>query len=196
MYPLRKCRPIAERFWTKVNKDGPIPKHCPELGPCWLWTGNKDKGGYGLIGKGRAGQGCLQAHRVSWEVNAAPIPEGLKVLHYCDNPPCVNPSHLHLGSYADNNHERNSRGRTARGERMPNAILTDELARKILSEVILRKIGAPGEGGGQNQKRMVGSLRYLAEKYGVSHGGIQAIVERRTWKHVTNPHSTDGEVDI
>lgn len=77
-------RPLAERFWEKVDKtdDG-----------CWLWTAAKDSGGYGSIGLGANGA-IGSAHRVSYELNVGPIPEGLHIDHLCRNPACVNPAHL------------------------------------------------------------------------------------------------------
>lgn len=101
-------RPLAERFWEKV-----------EQGPgCWEWMAGRDSAtGYGRIRIGRAGSKHQLAHRVSWELANGPIPDGLWVLHHCDNPPCVNPAHLYLGTTIDNNRDRDARGRTARGER-------------------------------------------------------------------------------
>lgn len=75
---------------------------------CWLWTGYCDSKGYGIAGfKGKA----RKAHRVSFELTFGPIPAGAHVLHSCDNPPCVNPHHLHLGTHTDNMREKVARGR-------------------------------------------------------------------------------------
>jgi hypothetical protein len=96
-----------ERFWAKVQKgDG-----------CWLWTGGKFRRGYGAF-KRRGPDGRFQqqkAHRVSYEWLVGPVPDGLCVLHTCDNPPCVNPAHLFLGTNLDNSEDRRVKGRSRNG---------------------------------------------------------------------------------
>ena len=91
-------RDVSARFWMSVTKD--------ESG-CWLWTVAAN-GGYGHLK--RAGKRLL-AHRVSWEIHNGAIPDGLWVLHRCDNPPCVNPAHLFLGTPGDNVLDCVSKGR-------------------------------------------------------------------------------------
>jgi len=102
-------RPLVERFWERVCK-------LPGEGACWEWTGFRNPGGYGTIGKGGDKSPKLLAHRVSWEIANGPIPPGLYVLHHCDNPGCVRPSHLHLGTDADNQREMAQRRRGYRSK--------------------------------------------------------------------------------
>lgn len=81
---------------------------------CWIWTGGKFGNGYGAVSlDGRH----MPAHRASYMVNVGPIPEGLWVLHRCDNPPCINPAHLWVGTHSDNAKDCYAKGRGARNER-------------------------------------------------------------------------------
>lgn len=96
-------RPLAERFEERVDRSG---------GPdaCHPWTGTLS-GGYGRIGEGGRGCRILYTHRVAWELANGPIPDGLDVLHACDNPPCCNVRHLSLGTHADNMADMAAKGR-------------------------------------------------------------------------------------
>lgn len=102
---LRPLRPIEDRFWDKVIKHDE---------GCWEWTGKPDRNGYGELTGGRYAERNLhrvRANRLSWEIHNGPIPEGLWVLHTCDNPPCTNPAHLYLGTVVDNVRDRTVRRR-------------------------------------------------------------------------------------
>ena len=92
-------RPLITRFLEKLKK-GP---------DCWVWTGRTNKNGYGIFTIGHSKK--VLAHRQAWEFEYGPIPEGMKVLHKCDNPPCCNTNHHFLGTQADNVKDAKSKGR-------------------------------------------------------------------------------------
>ena len=99
---------VAARFWVKVDKNGPIPEHRPDLGPCWVWTRATDPKGYGRFGIGRR---VFFAHRVALALTGEVPPDDLMACHHCDNPPCCNPAHLFLGTAADNLGDMAAKGR-------------------------------------------------------------------------------------
>lgn len=100
-----QARPLADRFWARVEKRGPDE--------CWPWTGYRDAKGYGQIALNR--RTAEGAHRVSWALARGEIPDGIHVLHRCDNPPCCNPAHLFLGTHADNMWDMKAKGRASGG---------------------------------------------------------------------------------
>ena len=159
-----------ERFWIKVNKDGTVPEHMPHLGQCWIWTAGKLKDGYGHYRFN--GKPC-RAHRVSYELANGEIPVGFFVLHKCDNPVCVNPDHLVLGTVADNAKDmtRKGRGRYSYGEKNGQSKLTHEKVAKI------RKMYSLGE---VSQKR-------ISEIFGVAESRINEIVNYKSWKSSIEP---------
>lgn len=96
---------LEQRFWTKVNKNGLLPDHRPELGPCWIWTGSTHPKGYGQFGscvESIDGEESRRAHRIAYTLMVAPIPEGLELDHLCRVRPCVNPTHLEPVTHAEN----------------------------------------------------------------------------------------------
>lgn len=171
--PGRQIRPLVDRFWEKVDKRGPDE--------CWEWQGALDHG-YGSIGLGSRKQGTARASRVSWEIhNPARIPEGLHVLHTCDNPPCVNPAHLYLGTDVENARDRVERGR-AKGPSGPivrapgwnRKVREDDrrgYANRKFSDEQEQEIAARFAAGGVTKKA-------LAKEYGVSQPTIKAIIDR------------------
>ena len=153
-----KTRPFEERFWAKVEVRGPDD--------CWEWTATKVGNGYGQISRGGR---VVSAHRVSWELQFGPIPEGLCILHHCDHPSCVNPTHLFLGTHADNARDRDKKGRDnqankARGEDQWNSKLTEKNVHQT------RRWLAEGW-----------THRNIAEVLGVSRRAISYINTGETW---------------
>jgi hypothetical protein len=104
----KQPRPMEERFWEWVNKGG--------TNECWNWKGAPNVWGYGQIRdtNGRYGKKKL-AHRISWIIHNGPIPTNILVLHTCDNPLCVNPNHLWLGTHKDNALDMCKKGRHTKG---------------------------------------------------------------------------------
>jgi hypothetical protein len=158
-----------DRFFDGICFDGPII--VPELGPCWQWTRGRSKDvGYGKIDIDGETNGT---HCVSWELFVGSIPVDLWVLHHCDNPPCVNPAHLKLGTAADNTADMMRRGRCRgyvnQGEGSPNVKLTDEQVIEI------RRRRAAGD-----------TYRVLAEAFGVCQARCHQIVNGKAWLHLAS----------
>lgn len=148
---------IALRFWSKVDRTG----------SCWIWVSTKNRSGYGVFGMGRK-VGMRLAHRLSFEwANSAAIPAGLFVCHRCDNPACIRPEHLFLGTQDDNMRDAAMKERTQRG--------TDRVIAK-LDPGMVRQIRARASQGER--------LAWLARDFGVARTTIEAVVTGRTWRHV------------
>lgn len=155
----------AKRFWSRVNKNGPVPEHRPELGPCWVWTGRLSWKGYGyFVVSGKT----HNASRVAWLVAHGSWPNSC-ALHRCDRASCVRPDHLFEGTVADNNHDMVTKGRSrkARGSAAGRAKLTEEQVRSI------RLRFDDGE-----------CRRALAREFGIGDTTVRAILDGRTWRHV------------
>lgn len=152
-----RATPIQERFWKFVQR-------CRGTS-CWPWTGSLSTNGYGQI-YGIAGKPAI-ASRVSYEINVGAIPDGTCVLHRCDNPRCVNPGHLFLGTRKENALDMVSKDRHARGEKHPSAKLTDDIVTGI--------------------KGSSKSGRSIALALGVSRSLVTAIRRGKKWAHVSAP---------
>lgn len=156
---------LAQRFWPKVDVRGPLE--------CWPWIAAKDHHGYGRVHFGRRNQ-YIKAHRASWLIaNGALPPKGFGVLHRCDNPGCVNPAHLFLGTHADNMHDMFAKGRrTAKTGTVGEKNFSAKITEKDVLEI--RALYAKG---GITQEA-------LGKKFGLSQYPISRIVRRVGWKHV------------
>lgn len=134
---------------------------------CWLWTGSRFAGGYGGI---RDGDRVLRAHRVSYELYRGQIPEGLHVMHRCDNPLCVNPDHLSIGTHQDNMTDMYSKGRRIAASGLHNgaAKLGEEGYRRILASNLPSLKLAPLIGVSASRIRQI--RRAEARSQGVNHG--------------------------
>lgn len=163
---------MINRFSDKISKG----KYC------WEWMGARTKKGYGVFCATKRIR--ITAHRASWVFHRGEIPNGLHVLHKCDNPACVNPTHLFIGTNADNVADKLAKGRqpsnakeknpmwrnykaAARGAKVGGSKLNDEQVREIRKE---NKSGI--------------SQISLAKKYGVTQANIWGIVHDRTWTHI------------
>jgi len=154
---------VVRRFWRYVDKRGKRE--------CWPWTGGTNDDGYGkLFFKDGELRKQLLSHRVSFAVSRnVPLSELLIVRHSCDNPLCVNPSHLIHGSILDNIADRQSRNRQAKGEGNHNAKLTADQVKEI------RRIHVPYQRP---------YLRELADRYGVTLDQIHRVARKKVWRHV------------
>ena len=142
-----------DRFFDKVSSKG--------LWDCWEWQAGKFHNGYGkfrLDGKQRG------AHRVSFELAYGAIPEGMCVMHDCDNKACVNPLHLSLGTVQDNVRDRDQKGRTASGEKIGASKITSADAAAI--------------------KQDIRTYREIAEDYGIQPSSVHNIKTGKTWRDV------------
>lgn len=140
---------------------------------CWLWVGGMSSNGYGAAYL--ESQKLISSHRAAWIVANGEIPDGLAVLHRCDNKRCCNPAHLFLGTYGENNTDRSQKGRSCRGSQSHHAKLTESQVADIRKRYVRGHIKWPGRG---NAKR-------LAAEYGISHTNLLDIIHGKIWKHVT-----------
>lgn len=157
-----KQAPRADRFWARVDTTGD---------GCWVWMAHRAiRGGYGHFYDDDGRQ--RRAHRVAWELTFGDVPDGMVVCHACDNPACVRPNHLFLGTQAANMADMRAKGRGVQvkpefGEQRYNAKLNDNLVRWMRAE---RAAGR--------------SAKDIAAEVGVSEGCAVKAIRGETWKHV------------
>lgn len=154
MNALRNLNDAVISFWDRVVKTD----------TCWVWSGCVSGNGYGNFAWGRK---QWMPHRFSYLIHKGD-PKGSLILHSCDNRLCVNPEHLSLGTYTDNNRDAVSKGRHSHGVGRPDAKLTDDKVRVIKQRLLL------GE-----------SPEQIAPDYFVSAMCIRHIKNGRNWKHIT-----------
>lgn len=159
---------FQERFWEKVDKNGPTLD--AELGPCWIWTAFKDPDGYGRFSMDAKGiRKCNNAARVSWELTFGFIEKNkdIVVMHKCDNPSCVNHSHLRLGSVTENNRDRALKKRNSDQNGIKNNMskLDDEAV------FVIRYL----------YKNTHLSHNQISEIFKVSRTAISLILENKRW---------------
>lgn len=147
-------------FWARVERTA----------SCWNWTGSKHPKGYGQLTFMGYDQ---KAHRLSYLLHNGEIPEGLCVMHICDNPSCVNPSHLKLGTNQDNSDDKVTKGRQYRptGEKNPAKILSEQKVQEIR----------------QKYKTGLYTQLQLAIEYGTARSTIAEVTSGRTWFHDVRP---------
>ena len=158
--------PWRKRFWSKVEiiRDNPDDPH---ENSCWEWQGRVSRNGYGSFSKGGYPRG---AHRLAWELAYNEVvPNGIEVCHTCDNPICVRPEHLFLGTRADNAADMVAKGRGVSprlsGEANPAAKLTEEQVQRIRALYIFGQV----------------TQRDVAEQFGISQQQVSNIISGKKW---------------
>lgn len=161
---------LEARFWSKVDRTGT---------GCWLWTAGRSRRGYGVFS---SSQRYVNAHRVAWELTYGAIPPGLLVCHRCDNPPCVNPEHLFLGTAADNARDAAAKGRLLCGDENPSRRNREIRPRgeghanaKLTAAAVLRL---------REDYRRGFSYRELGVRYGIQRSHVHNLIAGRAWKHL------------
>jgi len=135
---------------------------------CWIWSGSKNQDGYGNVGiKGKS----ERAHRAAYRKWKGPIPKGMVVMHTCDNPSCINPDHLQLGTQQENIEDMRVKGR-----RKGSNVGEDNAAAKVTADDV-REIRSRYASESVSQQA-------LADEYGITQTVVSQIILRRTWTHV------------
>lgn len=152
---------VADKYRARFNR------RVLKTDGCWLWTAGKSSAGYGRMS---VNSNAIYVHRLSYEMHVGEIPDGLHVLHRCDNPACCNPAHLFLGTHAENMRDRDAkgRGRTCNGKTGGEA---HPLARLSSVDVV-------------NIRSDVRPHRVIAQEYGISRRYVGEIKCRKSWAHI------------
>lgn len=159
--PIPQFPPAAiSRFWASVD--------IRTQDECWLWKKGLNKYGYGQFGLDGTWR-AMRTNRVAYFLHYGIDPLAQSVLHKCDVRACCNPHHYFLGSRKNNSDDREAKGRTSKGEALPQSVLTENAVREI------RRDAALGT-----------SYGVLMKLHGVCRASICHIVKRNTWKHVTD----------
>lgn len=140
-----------------------LDHYSEQRGACREWVGARFESGYGLI---RLEGRTRRAHRVSYESVYGPIPDGLMVRHTCDNPPCINPEHLILGTAKDNMTDAVTRGRISHGE----GHAWHKVTAKQVAEI-------------RDQARAGATQQSLADEYGIDQTQVSRIVRGKSWRN-------------
>lgn len=164
----RKHAPLNQRFWRYVQPSGE---------GCWHWQGAVNDRGYGVIGRAGRGTGLVKAHRLAYEIaTGLPLRRDQLVCHHCDNPRCVNPDHLFVGTHRDNTQDCWRKGRAS----PPPRLLGSKNPRAKLRESVIPEVF---------RLRALGLTTYqIADVFGISRTAISAILKRKTWRHVHVAH--------
>jgi len=171
--PMSECKRCGEEFLRSPRSHRRM--HCSikcrfldilgdnrgSIQDCWEWPGSRHGKGYGHFNLGNKVE---KAQRASYEIFRGPIPKGMHACHSCDNPACVNPWHIFLGTNADNLRDRQSKGRQARGSRNSHAKLTEAQTLAIRAHV--------------------GQIYDIAQEFSVSKATVRGIKKGRIWRHV------------
>lgn len=154
----QRCTGLANSERPRPSISQMLEKYTVKTDCCWIWTGTKDKDGYGLFGHGRR---QLRAHVAALAVDGRPVPKGFYGCHTCDNPSCVNPAHLYVGTPTQNAQDAVRRGRLRPGRK---AKLTPDKVRAI--------------------RAATGTHDTIAASFGISRTNVSLIRQGKTWRAV------------
>ena len=154
---------LEERFWAYTLKGKETD--------CWEWLAAKDHKGYGNIRDTQLGK-AVKAHRVAWQLHYGPIPKRKCVCHHCDNPSCVNPAHLFVGTVQENNADRDSKGRQRTGNQKGEHNLRHKLSGADVQAIRARYVK------GEITQEALGKV------YGVGGPTVSLILHHKRWAHI------------